>query len=68
MAIELARTAYDLNLEHVDLLGPTPACTAKVRNSYQWQILLRGDDALRLAEAMQFDPGWLIDVDPVNLL
>lgn len=68
MAIELARTAYELGLDHVDLLGPTPAFTAKVRNSYQWQILLRGDDALQLAEAMQFDPGWLIDVDPVNLL
>ncbi|HEX7102008.1 MAG TPA: primosomal protein N', partial [Nitrolancea sp.] len=68
MAIELARTAYELGLEHVDLLGPTPAFTAKVRNSYQWQILLRGEDALRLAEKVQFDPGWLIDVDPVNLL
>jgi primosomal protein N' (replication factor Y) len=68
MASQLARTAFELGLEHVDLLGPTPAFTAKVRNSYQWQILLRGADALRLAEYTQFDPGWLIDVDPVNLL
>jgi primosomal protein N' (replication factor Y) len=68
MADALASGAYELGLEHVDLLGPTPAFTAKLRGRYQWQILLRGNDALRLAEYVQFDPGWLVDVDPVSLL
>jgi primosomal protein N' (replication factor Y) (superfamily II helicase) len=68
MADALARGAYDLGLERVDLIGPTPSFTARLRGRYQWQILLRGDDALGLAESMQFDPGWLVDVDPVSLL
>lgn len=68
MADLLARTAYDSHLKDVDLLGPTPTFTAKIRGRYQWQILLRGDDALRLASEIHFDPGWLVDVDPVSLL
>jgi primosomal protein N' (replication factor Y) len=68
MAELLARRAYSMQLTDVDLLGPTPAFTARIRGRYQWQILLRGDDALSLAEATQFDPGWLVDVDPVSLL
>ncbi len=68
MADELAHRAYAMRLNDVDLLGPTPAFTAKIRGRYQWQILLRGDDALTLAQSTQFDPGWLVDVDPVSLL
>ncbi len=68
MAELLARRAYEMRLDDVDLLGPTPAFTAKIRGRYQWQILLRGRDALSLAEATPFDPGWLVDVDPVSLL
>ena len=62
MADALARGAYELGLERVDLIGPTPSFTARLRGRYQWQILLRGDDALLLADYMQFDPGWLVDV------
>lgn len=68
MADMLAHSAFRLRLSEVDLLGPTPAFTARIRGRYQWQILLRGSDALALAGATQFDPGWLVDVDPVSLL
>jgi primosomal protein N' (replication factor Y) len=64
----LARVAYRLRLEDVDLLGPTPAFTARVRGRYQWQIILRGRDAHRLAASVDFDPGWVVDVDPISLL
>jgi primosomal protein N' (replication factor Y) len=68
MAELLAHSAFRMRLKDVDLLGPTPAFTARIRGRYQWQILLRGDDALALANATQFDPGWMVDVDPVSLL
>ncbi len=68
MAEVLARSAYSRQFKDVDLLGPTPAFSARIRGRYQWQILLRGDDALPLAAATQFDPGWFVDVDPVSLL
>lgn len=64
----LARTAYRLKLEEFDLLGPTPAFTAKIRGRYQWQILLRGRDAHAVVGALDLDPGWVIDVDPLSLL
>ncbi len=68
MADLLAHTAYNMKLSDIDLLGPTPAFTARIRGRFQWQILLRGTEALELAEATQFDPGWMVDVDPVSLL
>lgn len=64
----LARAAYALGLDDVDLLGPTPAFTAKIRGRYQWQLLLRGPDAHAVLAGVDLDPGWVIDVDPVSLL
>ena len=68
VADRLGRTAYALGLNDVDLLGPSPAFTARIRGRYQWQIIVRGSDARRLAAAVDLDPGWLVDVDPVSLL
>ncbi|HEU5422354.1 MAG TPA: primosomal protein N' [Nitrolancea sp.] len=68
VAAELAYTAYRLRLTDIDLLGPTPAFTARVRGAYQWQILLRGRDGPALAAAVPLSPGWQIDVDPMSLL
>ncbi|HEU4793776.1 MAG TPA: primosomal protein N' [Nitrolancea sp.] len=67
-ADQLGRTAYRLGLTDVDLLGPSPAFTARIRGRYQWQILVRGSDARRLAAAVELESGWLVDVDPVSLL
>lgn len=64
----LAATADRLGARDVDLLGPTPAFTAKVRGRYQWQILLRGADSHAVASAVDLDPGWAIDVDPLSVL
>ncbi|HUG16591.1 MAG TPA: primosomal protein N' [Thermomicrobiales bacterium] len=52
----------------VDLVGPAPAFSARVRNRYGWQILVRGDQLLALLSGMTFPPGWIVDVDPQNLL
>ena len=68
VAAELALTAYRLGLRDVDLLGPTPAFTARLRGYYQWQILIRGQDGPALAAALPLSPGWLVDVDPMSLL
>lgn len=67
-ADQLGRTAYRIGLIDVDLLGPSPAFTARIRGRYQWQIIIRGSDARRLAAAVELEPGWLVDVDPVSLL
>jgi primosomal protein N' (replication factor Y) len=68
VADQLGRAAYKLGLIDVDLLGPSPAFTARIRGRYQWQIIIRGSDARRLAAAIELEPSWLVDVDPVSLL
>lgn len=68
VAEQLARVAYALNLRDVDLVGPTPAFTAKIRGRYQWQIFVRGAEAHAAVAALTLDPGWTIDVDPISTL
>jgi primosomal protein N' (replication factor Y) len=67
MARKLARHARTLDVE-IDLLGPTPAFAAKVRGMYQWQVVLRGRDIDPLLDDFPTGPGWVIDVDPQNML
>lgn len=64
----LATTADELELHDLDLLGPNPAFAARVRGRYQWQILVRGPDAHAVVSAVDLDPGWMIDVDPLSVL
>uniref|UniRef100_A0A831TG10 Replication restart protein PriA n=1 Tax=Thermorudis peleae TaxID=1382356 RepID=A0A831TG10_9BACT len=68
MAERLRAEATRLALGDVEVLGPTPAFISRLRGRYQWQILLRGSDAQRLAAACAIDPGWVVDVDPISLL
>lgn len=68
MADRLRATASRQGLRDVDVLGPTPAFIARLRGRYQWQIVLSGADAQRLAAAASLDPGWVVDVDPMSLL
>jgi len=52
----------------VDLIGPAPAFSTRVRGQYGWQLLVRGDQLVSLLADIQFTPAWVVDVDPVNLL
>jgi len=55
-------------IDGVDIIGPAPAFSARVRGMYGWQILIRGDQLIHLLAGMDFAPGWLVDVDPVSML
>jgi primosomal protein N' (replication factor Y) len=68
MTERLRAAATRLGCRDVEVLGPTPAFITRLRGRYQWQILLRGDDAQRLAASYPVDPGWVVDVDPISLL
>jgi primosomal protein N' (replication factor Y) (superfamily II helicase) len=69
MAMDLSRHLFELGVEG-DLLGPAPAFAAKVRDRYQWQIVLRTDvDVFDLIlEGIPVRPGWTVDIDPQSLL
>ncbi|MBI4200242.1 MAG: primosomal protein N' [Chloroflexi bacterium] len=55
-------------LADVDVLGPAPACPARLRGRYRWQLLLRGHDPRLLLDKVRLPQGWVVDVDPVTLV
>jgi primosomal protein N' (replication factor Y) len=67
MARELARHAR-VNGIDMELLGPTPAFVAKIRNQYQWQIVMRTQAMDRMLEGLPTRPGWAVDIDPESML
>jgi primosomal protein N' (replication factor Y) len=67
MARELAKHAR-INGIDMELLGPTPAFVAKIRNQYQWQIVMRSQEMDRMLEALPTRPGWVVDIDPESML
>jgi len=52
----------------ITLIGPSPAFIPRVRGRYRWQIILRGDDPVRLLAKVPLPQGCLVDIDPVSLL
>ncbi|RIK41271.1 MAG: primosomal protein N' [Chloroflexi bacterium] len=52
----------------VDVIGPAPAFTARLRGRYGWQILVRGADGLTTLRDLSLGSGWIVDVDPMSLL
>lgn len=68
LADDLFREAERSGFQDVEILGPTPAFVARIRGYYQWQIVLRGEDAQPLAANAGIAPGWLIDVDPLSMI
>lgn len=67
MARELARFARANDIE-MEMLGPTPAFVAKIRNQYQWQIVMRTTQMDRMLDGMPSRPGWVVDIDPESML
>ena len=69
MAMRLARHLFDLKIT-ADLLGPAPAFTSKIRDEFQWQIVLRAkpDDFDRLLDGLPVHPAWTVDIDPQSML
>ncbi len=51
----------------VDVAGPSPAFPARLAGRYRWQILLKGDDPARVLDDVPLGPGWLVDVDPIEM-
>lgn len=51
-----------------DLIGPAPAFFARVRGRYRWQILLRSVAPADFLREIDIPAGWLVDIDPVEVL
>jgi len=52
----------------ISLIGPSPAFIPRVRGRFRWQVILRGDEPVRLLAEVPIPHGWIVDIDPVSLL
>ncbi|MGN6810128.1 MAG: replication restart helicase PriA [Thermomicrobiales bacterium] len=64
----IAHAAYAANVEDLDLMGPTPCFAAKIRDLYQWQLILRSGALDTILRDLRIPRGWQVDVDPVSML
>lgn len=55
-------------LADAEVLGPVPAFFRRVRGQYRWQVLLKGYEAPQLLQRYPPPRGWVIDVDPAQVL
>ncbi len=67
MARELSSHAYRNRIE-MELLGPSPAFVARIRNQYQWQLVVRTTQMDDLLNDLPRRPGWMVDIDPESML
>ena len=67
-AAVLRDTLRAAGLPVTDLIGPAPAFFARVRGRYRWQILLRSVSPADFLRPIDIPAGWLVDIDPVEVL
>lgn len=68
MAQRLRALLTQRGLPITELIGPAPAFFARVRGLYRWQILLRSMAPADLLRPLELPPGWVVDIDPINIL
>ena len=68
LARQVALIAQHLGTEDLDIMGPTPCFAAKMRDLYQWQLILRSNELDSVLHELPIPYGWTIDVDPVSML
>ncbi len=68
LAQAIREIAEGLQLPEWGLIGPAPAFFHRVRNRYRWHLLLRATDPTPLLRRLRPNPGWVVDVEPVQVL
>ena len=72
MEARSVRTRIDQHLANgtasdVEVAGPSPSFPARLAGRYRWQILLKGINPARVLDDAPLGPGWMVDVDPVEM-
>jgi primosomal protein N' (replication factor Y) (superfamily II helicase) len=69
---DLERAIAGVGMDGVEVIGPAPCFVARMKNRYYWQLLARASPAQGSQQLHALldsvPPGWVIDVDPVDLL
>ncbi len=56
------------SLTGTSLIGPAPCYFTRLNRHYRWQLLLRGPNPRAILRQLATEPGWQIDLDPIDLL
>ena len=51
-----------------EVIGPTPSYPTRTKGQYRWQITMRGKTPHTLLSKCYLPNGWIIDVDPIDLV
>ena len=54
-------------LSDLNLIGPMPAFSNRIRGRYRWQLIIRGANPTQVLSELTLPQGWIVDVDPVGL-
>jgi primosomal protein N' (replication factor Y) len=72
LAQQLRDSARQHHLDTLSLIGPAPCFLSRLRGRWRWQIIVRaphpGDELYGLLGHLVLPPGWLLDVDPLDML
>lgn len=68
LAVDIRRLAARVLDEGWGLIGPAPAFFHVQRGRFRWHLLLRAVDPRPLLDTLRLQPGWAVDIDPVNVL
>ncbi len=68
LASALRRAAREWDINDVDVVGPAPGYPPRVRGAWRWHLFVRGADPRLLLDKIDLPPGWMADVDPVNVV
>lgn len=68
LAQEVRRVAEAVAVGDWGIIGPAPAFFHRQRNRYRWHVILRAVDPEPVLASLRLPPGWVLDVDPVQVL
>ncbi|MBI5957133.1 MAG: primosomal protein N' [Chloroflexi bacterium] len=51
-----------------EMIGPTPCFFARRNNLYRWHLVLRSANPAALLSRLDVAEGWIVDIDPVDML
>ncbi|HOO58483.1 MAG TPA: hypothetical protein PK273_04240, partial [Anaerolineaceae bacterium] len=63
----LSEEIISLGMKDTNFIGPVPCYTRKLYGRFRWQIILRGPNPVPLLQGLPLR-GWIVEVDPPNLL
>jgi primosomal protein N' (replication factor Y) len=67
ITVRLKETIRDRRAGSTTIIGPAPCFFGRVAGRHRWQVVVRGPDPATLLDG-PIPKGWLIEIEPLNLL